>query len=82
MIALLVTSPDNPVTQRATNCPAMMLCWLGIHRWEWIAVREPFGCVDRLRCRRCGVMPAYPFDDYRLCGGVRDGRSEGVCGTA
>ena len=46
-----------------------MLCFIGIHQWEWIKVREglPGMCVERMRCSRCLHVPAYPFDDYVLC---------------
>lgn len=44
------------------------LCFLFGHRWEWIYVQEVFGgCNRRLRCWRCGFMPAYPFGGAERC---------------
>ncbi len=46
----------------------LSLCSLLGHRWEWVEVREGLGCVDRMRCWRCGHMPAYPMGGAVWCG--------------
>lgn len=35
-------------------------CLFG-HDWEWVPVREGWGCVESLRCLRCGRFAGFPL---------------------